>query len=408
MKFTPARINAAKSPVQGEQIEWDDTQPGFGLRLRDGRKSFIVQYRLLGKSRKDRIAPVLGLVTAAEIDSARETARQFLKDATSDRDPRLRKHERRERAAQTLGAVAELYLEYKRKQGMRERSLEEVTRHLTGAVHWGKLANLPIDGFSRAIVAKRLDEIAENSGPVAANRSRASLSALFGWAMRRGLVEHNPVTPTEKPGEERGRDRILSDEELAAIWKECRDDDYGRIVRLLMLTGQRREEVGGILEDELDLPGRLWTLPGERTKNHQAHEVPLSDEAIRILQDAPRREGRRLLFGNRDGPFSGWSGAKEALDERVAKASKAASPKPPASWRLHDIRRTVATRMAELGIQPHIVEAILNHISGHKSGVAGIYNRATYRDEKRKALDRWAEHVLVTGKQSNVVALRGR
>ena len=180
------------------------------------------------------------------------------------------------------------------------------------------------------------------------------------------------------------------DEELAAIWNEAGDGDYGAIVRLLILTGQRREEVGGHdLGSEIDLEGATWRIGGERTKNGLAHDVPLSSRAVDILRAVNRRDGRALVFGSREGPFQGWCNAKSALDSaRVGRARARAEP-----WRLHDIRRTVATRMADLGVQPHVIEAVLNHISGHKAGVAGVYNRATYAAEKRHALDLWAAHV---------------
>lgn len=137
--------------------------------------------------------------------------------------------------------------------------------------------------------------------------------------------------------------------------------------------------------DELDFEGDVWSIGSGRTKNSRPHDVPLSEPAMRILRARDRRDGRDLRFG-RSGPFSGWSKAKTALDKRVA----AANGMPLAPWTLHDIRRTVATRLADLGVLPHVIEAILNHVSGHKAGVAGIYNRSSYSDEKREALSRWS------------------
>jgi integrase len=209
--------------------------------------------------------------------------------------------------------------------------------------------------------------------------------------LREGLVLSNPVIGTNKPTEERSRDRVLSQDELAAVWRACREDDYGRIVRLLILTGQRREEVGAMAETEIDAARALWTLPGERTKNRLPHEVPLSRPVLAILEKHPRRSGRTLIFGEGIGGFSGWGKAKAALDARMAGAGAVIAP-----WRLHDLRRTVATGIAEIGVPPHIVEAVLNHVSGHKAGVAGVYNRALYTAEKRNALDAWARHVRET------------
>jgi integrase len=160
-------------------------------------------------------------------------------------------------------------------------------------------------------------------------------------------------------------------------------------VRLLLLTGQRREKVGGMRWQELDLGAGLWRIPSERTKNHRPHEVPLPSLALAILEAVLRRPERALVFGEGQGPLQGWSKAKAALDRRLSKAGHVM-----AAWLLRDLRRTMATRMAELGVQPHAVEAVLNHVSGHKAGVAGIYNRALYAAEKRAALTLWCDHVV--------------
>jgi integrase len=262
----------------------------------------------------------------------------------------------------------------------------ETSRYLRTS--WKPLHGLAIEKITRRTVALQLAELALANGPIAANRARIALSSFFTWAMREGLADINPVIGTNRPTEERSRDRVLSDDELARIWTACRDDDYGWIVRLLILTGHRREEVGGMAWPELDLQRACWSIPRERTKNGLPHEVPLSEAAIKILQNQPRQEGRQLVFGEAEGSFQGWSKAKAALDKRIR-----TSGPPLAAWRLHDIRRTVATRLAEMGILPHVIAAVLNHISGHKAGVAGIYNRATYAKEKREALNAWAEHM---------------
>jgi integrase len=280
----------------------------------------------------------------------------------------------------------EPYLEFASRR-LKPRTLKESRRYLRTA--WRPLHGLAIEKINRRTIALQLAELALASGPIAANRARIALSSFFTWALREGLADTNPVVGTNRPTEERSRDRVLSDEELARIWAACRDDDYGRIVRLLILTGQRREEVGGIAWSEVDLQRAYWSIPRERTKNSLPHDVPLSKAAIEVLQSQPRREGRQLVFGEAGGSFQGWSKAKVALDKRVLEGGSPLSP-----WRLHDIRRTVTTRMADMGILPHVVEAVLNHVSGHKAGVAGVYNRATYAKEKRDALNLWANYLL--------------
>jgi integrase len=186
----------------------------------------------------------------------------------------------------------------------------------------------------------------------------------------------------------------LADDELRLIWQQTRNGDYGAIIRLLILTGQRRQEVGGILWSELDLGAGLWRIGAMRTKNARPHDVPLSPAAVSILNGVTRREGRDFVFGSGDGSFAGWSKGKSALDGRLTKARQTDQGATLTRWRLHDLRRTTATRMADLGVLPHVIEAILNHISGHKAGVAGVYNRSSYTAEKRMALNLWADHVM--------------
>jgi integrase len=335
-----------------------------------------------GRSRRETI----GRVDRVPLETARETARKALAKVELGSDPQADKAEAKARAKATFGALAKSYLDQARAR-QKPRSFEETTRHIN--THWVPLHDQPIHSINRAFVAGRLKEIARQSGPIAANRARAALSALFTWAMGTGRAEANPVLGTVKAAAETAREHVISDAELKAIWSTCRDDDHGRIIRLLILTAQRRDEVGDMTWSELDLGRALWTIPAARTKNGRAHEVPLSKVAVAILGSIPRCEGRDLVFGKGKGGFSGWSASKHRLDARIAKTGAKVRP-----WRLHDLRRTAATDMADLGTLPHVIEAALNHVSGHRAGVAGIYNRALYAAEKRDALERWAQHVL--------------
>jgi integrase len=256
--------------------------------------------------------------------------------------------------------------------------------------------------MSQRNVAVLLDAIAKNSGDVTANRLRASLETFVAWVIRQGirLPEGNVVSHTGKR-KETPRDRVLGDDELKAVWKACDDTDHGAILKLLILTGQRADEIGSLRWDEVK-DDRI-ELPSERTKNKRPHTVSLSDPARAIL-DHFRMAGRVHVFGRDDSAgFRGWGGSKRRLDERIARAGT-----PLAAWVVHDFRRTVATRMAELGVQPHVIEAVLNHIGGARAGVAGIYNRATYDKEKRAALNLWAAHVLavVEGRAATVVPMK--
>ena len=198
----------------------------------------------------------------------------------------------------------------------------------------------------------------------------------------------------------RSGDRVLDDSELSAIWIVCKDDDYGRIVRLLALTGARRAEIAGMRWSELDLDKGLWLLPKERAKNKRALLLPLPPMAIEIIAAVPHMVGRDQLFGQRAASgFTHWSEAKQELDAKLAGKVR--------PWRLHDLRRTCATRMADIGVQPHIIEAVLNHYGGHRAGVAGVYNRSPYEREMKAALTLWAEHVrvLVEGGEKKILPL---
>ena len=391
MRLTKANVARLKVPEgKSESIVFDDDLPGFGVRIRaGGKRTWIAQYRIGAKQRR----MTLGTIKALDEGEARKSARSALSKSHLGHDPQMEKIERRAQAALTLGSVVEVYLS-RAEARLKPRSFLEVQRHLRQ--HWGPLAEQALANVRRSDVSARLASIARNNGPFAANRARAALSALFSWAIGEGLADTNPVTGTNKAIDEISRDRVLSDEELSLIWRFAGGGAYGAIVRLLFLTGQRREEVGGILWRELRLADGVWSIDASRTKNGLAHDVPLSAPAIAILQELERRDGRVLVFGEGAGPFQGWSNAKSALDARVQRALGEIHGDGFALkvWRLHDIRRTVATRMADLGVQPHVIEAVLNHVSGHKAGVAGVYNRASYAAEKRAALDLWARHVV--------------
>ena len=369
-------------------IVFDDTLPGFGIRLRaGGKRTWIAQYRVGTKQRRI----VLGNCEALDADAARARAREALARVHLGSDPQAEKVEKRQQASITLQVVAEQYLAGYAANRLKPRSLVEVERHLRS--HWAPLGETGIDGLKRAMVSARLAEIAKNNGPFAANRARAALSAMYSWAIGEGLAHSNPVAGTHRATEEVSRDRVLTDEELTLVWQLAGPGDFGAIVRLLILVGSRREEVGAMTWSEIT--GDVWRIAAERSKNRHAHDVPLSPPALSILNALPRMVDRDLVFGSRDGPFSGWSASKAKLDERMLAALKERHGKAArlTPWRLHDLRRTAATRMIDIGVLPHIVEATLNHISGHRAGVAGVYNRAIYAAEKRAALALWGAHV---------------
>jgi integrase len=399
---TQRDVDQLKAPADRvDAYFFDDDCQGLSVRFQAGKSSWVVHYRA-GEVRR-RVT--LGSLKGLRLKDAREKATRIVQEARDGKDVLAERRKTRAKAADSLRRLIDLYLARYAKTRQRPRTYLETERMLLKAC--APLHDRAVEIIGRRDVADLLATIANERGGVTANRARAQLRAVFSWAMRGGLAEANPVIGTEPPAQERSRERVLSEGELAEVWRAAEGmGEFGIIVRLLLLTGQRRDEVAGMRWSELDLAHKaLWSLPGERTKNHRSHEVPLSTQALKLLAARLRRSGRDLLFGEGKGPFSGWSNAKARLDAQILKARYATDPEatPPKPWVLHDLRRSMVTHMAELGVPPHVIEAVVNHVSGHKGGVAGVYNRAEYATEKRQALDRWARHVqeIVAGTESD-------
>jgi integrase len=354
---------------------------------------------------------------------AREAAQEALRGVQKGIDPAREKQRRREAATDTFVTVARLFVE--RHQRPKNRSWQETAR-LLGLVPDKKAADpksqragdgAPLVAVKGGIVAKWADrkiseirkadiiEVLEkivDDAPYAANRTLAALRTLFNWAMGRDLIALSPCAGVKPPAVEKARDRVLSDNELKAVWKAAAEIErpFGPIVQLLILTGQRRTEVGGMTWDELDLDKKLWTLPRGRVKNDTGHEVPLSALALEIVSKVHRVKGCQFLFSTTgETPVSGYSKAKGALDEKTGLTD----------WRLHDLRRTTASGMARLGIALPVIEKVLNHSSGSFAGIVGVYQRHSFAEEKRAALDAWGRFVtslIQDEPDDNVVRLR--
>jgi integrase len=234
------------------------------------------------------------------------------------------------------------------------------------------------------------------------------MSACLSWAVREGLAEANVVASTNKAMVERPRDRALSDPEIVDLWKACEGaGDYGSIIRLLLLLGQRRGEVGGMSADEIDVVKRIWTIPPSRTKNGQQHVVPLPDGALKIIKLALADRPTGYLFGRRGGHgFSGWAHARDTLDKRLV-ANKVEGPSE--RFHVHDLRRTCAVGLQRLGVRTEVIERALNHRSGVYRGIAGTYQVYTFVDETHIAFARWGAHIesILAGEAgTNIVPLR--
>lgn len=398
MHFTEGCANKIAVPKgKREVVVFDARQPGFGIRkFPDGRAVYIVRYTVAGVRRKLVLSPC----TPGVLAKMRKRAADIVAGARLGIDPLAAKQaaiaSRKISKERALGALVERFLG-KRKSAMKPRYYMEVERHLKR--QWKPLHDRDVRTLTRADLVKVIDGIAETSGTTAADRAKASISTFLGWCMEGEHIIANPVGGIAKRSQASSRERVLTEAELVAIWKSCQDDDYGNIVRLLILTGQRREELGSLAWSEVGFDKREIRLPGERTKNKRAHTVPLSDAAAALLLAIPQRQ-RKLVFGRGEGGFSGWSQCKKRLDVRLGDAV--------APWTLHDLRRTFATLSAEHDFaSPHIIEAMLNHQSGSKAGIVGVYNRANHERGKRMLADRYGEHLsaLVEGRETKVVSL---
>jgi integrase len=391
MKLTQqAAENLPLNPGQTDRIAFDDSIPGFGIRVRQAKKwnggalsnqapsrSWVFQYRMGTQSRRMN----LGLVSAVKAQAARDIAAKLHAQVTLGEDPALQKVEAKAKASDTLGALVTKYLDRQRKE-LRPNSLRAVTRYLGN--YFAPLHRTPVANVDRKAIANVLDKIEHDAGTVSRNRARTTLSALFSWAMQEGLAESNPVIGTGVR-QERKRERVLSASELRLIWNTLPANRYGAIIKLLLLTGARFNEVAQLKWTEVDFQRGVISLPGDRTKNARPHEIPMSPTVRSLLEVQPKDDGRGRVFCK-----PSQARCKAALDNAITKANGGPLP----HWTHHDLRRTAATGMVDdVKILPHVVEAVLNHISGHKGGVAGIYNRAVYRDEKREALDRWDRHI---------------
>jgi integrase len=400
VKLTDAIATSLILPAgKADHIVWDILVPRFGVRMREsGTRTWILKYKLTLAGRKaiERTVTIgeVGAMTAAV---ARKQAEQLRAKVRLGQDPAADKMEAKTKATELrIGERINEYLPT-RECEMRLRAYKEVKRHL-------KIYAVPLHGLApHALdndpepVKVLFNTISKERGKTAANHLKSSLSKFFKWAIDESVMKSNPAAGIKKHKAGK-RKRVLSDDELRLVWQCLPEagDDYGDIVRLLMLTGQRRVEIGDLAWSEMPPKGNhaftAIELPEDRTKNKEPHTVPLSDEARAIIAKREHLADRDFVFGSGEGGFSGWSNCKERLDTAITeKNGKAIKP-----WVLHDLRRTLATRWAAkpMSIHPWIVEAHLNHVSGHKEGVAGIYNLETYVEERAAAMAAWGKHLM--------------
>jgi integrase len=268
----------------------------------------------------------------------------------------------------------------RRCKNYRPKTLYEVTRRLQTHLvdNWGART---LDSITRADVRAMIDGI---DAPAAANLAHGTVRTFFNWCVENDLVANSPVFGVKAPNKETPRDRVLMDDELKAVWRATEKEGYplGSILQLLILTGQRRGEVTGMQWPELDLEAGTWSLPRERVKNDRRHEVPLSKQAVAIIKGVPRIGDRYVFTVNGTSPSNNFK-AKPRVDAIAGIES----------WTIHDLRRTAASGMAKLGVSLVVIEKVLNHVSGSLAGIVGVYQRHEFAEEKRAALQLWADHV---------------
>lgn len=386
--ITDAKLKGMKPPATGRLELSDTVVPGLRVRMSaSGVQSFIVRKRIAGKPSNitlGRYGPRFGLA------EARKKARAVLSDIEAGGDPSS-PHAASKRAqpgAETIRGLLPAYLAAKAER----RSVGEMKRVMENYV-LPELGDRLADAVTRADVTRLIDKVAATA-PVMARNVHAQLSAFYSWAMPRlDRLPSNPCRDAGRPSAPKARDRVLSDEELVCLWHlvEAEPFPWNIALKLLILTGQRRNEVFEADWAEFDLKKKVWTIPGERAKNGERHEVPLTTSVLALLKLIPKHDDSDKLFPAQGRPENGASGFSK-VQARLRKNMTDELGSMP-EWRLHDVRRTVATGLQRLGVRLEVTEAVLNHLSGTRAGIVGVYQRHTFTDEKRAALEMWVAEV---------------
>jgi integrase len=439
--ITKRSVDAAK-PGTKDSFLWDDDIPGFGLKITPaGGKIYLFQYRLAAPGTAEFTTPrryTIGKHGKLTPDQARKEAKRLASLVEQGIDPRQREldevaanDEAARRAIEQARLDGELAFEnvaarwldhYENEKGRRPRTVDQARRIIKTRLE-PALKGKPLPLITRTDIQAIIDTI-----PIKHRAGRLAVyayaSVLFRWAMERGEIADNPVRLMAKPSAPEARARVLSEEELATVWKsaDAMRDPYAAYFKLLILTGQRREEVAGMNWAELDRATSAWVIPGKRAKNGVAQIVPLAPammvELDRLAKAKQVKDNVKETDAKRwpkAGPvlttfgaiaIKSYSKAKTELDSAITEARGEAGPLP--AWRVHDLRRTLATGLQKLGTRFEVTEAVLNHVSGARSGVAGIYQQHDWKEEKRTALEAWARHVAAIIKPAatdNVVSL---
>lgn len=366
---------------------FDPSISGLAIRVSPGgAKAFVLLYRVGRRPRRYTIGryPVLSL------KNARQRANDALKIVALGKDPQTRKLTERARYQSTLfPTVAAAFVEKYAKPNTTWNETDRILRREFSS-RW---KNMRLQDISKHHVADVLDELVANSGPSAANHAFAAVRRLFNWCVERSDLSVSPCAGLKQPAQTFSRERVLTKDEVVTIWNaaEAMGYPFGSMIKVLLLTGQRRSEVSTLRWPQLDLEGGLWTQPSPSNKSKRIHLVPLSGSAIEVLRQIPRGNDDQFVFparGRTNRAVSGFSKWKRRLDKLSGTTD----------WTIHDIRRTVNTGLAALKVPPHVADHILNHKGSVRSSVAAIYDRHDYLDEKRDALERWAAYMMQLAK----------
>ena len=390
-KITKRTVDALIAS-RSEGFLWDDGIKGFGAKItKSGAVSYILQFRMGGREASTRRYTIGSHGSPWTPATAREEAQRLFLLIAQGIDPvEVEKQRRREAVDLAFSNYAERFERSCVGRGWKVLVARSFRIHVKPV-----LGSKPLPKITRSDVVAVFDRMPDCQ---VANRRNvfAVLRRMFRWAVSRGDIDRSPMEGMETPPAVKARDRWLSDQELARIWEHAPKTHhcFGPIVRLLIVTGQRREEVSSLSWEELEQFERMWTLPGDRAKNGEPNRIPLNELAVAVLDAVagkstwPRRG--KVFSTSTGGGFTGYHKGKEKLDRMVAEDGG----DPIAPWRLHDLRRTLATGFQRLGVRFEVTEAVLNHVGGSRAGVAGIYQRHDWKAEKRDALDLWNNHVV--------------
>jgi integrase len=429
-KFVEGYADKLVVPEGATDVQvFDSELPGFGIRkFAKGHASYFVKFNVGPQQRRK----TLGKVTKGNLKAMRLEASAILAKARLGTDVVAETKAAAGKVVVTLGELIPKYLAVRERgdhgfKKLSDKWQSDVELYLAGGKHtapaFKELEKVAIGAITRDNVAAVIDGLAEARGKFTADRARAALSGLYAWAIERRYCETNPTLSVRQQAPSGGRERTLTEAELVEVWNACLEapdapdgmpKDYPTIVKLLVLSGCRREEIGGLCWSEVNRGERQILFPSARTKNGKEFVLPASDELLALLPARVEGGGTRdPVFGRGVTGYSAWSRGKRLLDERIARArEKAGIKEPMPGWHVHDLRRTFVTIASEKDLaDPHVIEAAVNHISGAaKAGVAGTYNRAKYLPQKRQLFDVWGKFVteLVTGVPSKVVPLIGR